>query len=172
MPAVIAQTYRRVMAAANYLNFGLALIAATVLFTVTMMIFAEVSWRYIGGRSQLWVTEVSEYSLLYITFLAAPYLLQNNRHVTVDLFLSGLSGNSARALRVVIALLGGALCVVLTIKGVQLVLDQYAMGIRRISVMAPRSWYIFAAVPIGTGLMALQFLDQIIAAISDRQEKT
>ncbi|MCC5992188.1 MAG: TRAP transporter small permease [Rhodobacteraceae bacterium] len=172
MPAAIASTYRRVMAAAGYLNLGLAIIAAAVLFTVAMMIFAEVSWRYMGGRSQLWVTEVSEYSLLYITFLAAPYLLQHNRHVTVDLFLSGLGGNSARALRVVIAVLGGALCVVLTIKGVQLVLDQYAMGTRRISVMAPRSWYIFAAFPIGTGLMALQFLDQLIAAISNRRERT
>lgn len=170
MPAAIAQTYRRVMAAAGYLNLGLAIIAAAVLFSVTMMIFAEVSWRYMGGRSQLWVTEVSEYSLLYITFFAAPYLLQHNRHVTVDLVLSGLSANPARALRVVIAVLGGALCVVLTIKGVQLILDQYAMGTRRISVMAPRSWYIFMAVPIGTGLMALQFLDQMIAAISNRQE--
>ena len=171
MPAAIAQTYRRVMAAAGYLNLGLALIAAAVLFSVTVMIFAEVSWRYIGGRSQLWVTEISEYSLLYITFLAAPYLLQHNRHVTVDLLLSGLSGNAARAVRFVIAVLGGALCVVLTVKGVDLVLDQYAMGTRRISVMAPRSWYIFAAFPLGTGLMALQFLDQMIAALSGRQEK-
>ncbi len=171
MPAVITQTYRRVMTAAGHLNLGLAIIATIVLFAVTMMIFAEVSWRYLGGRSQLWVTEVSEYSLLYITFLAAPYLLQHNRHVTVDLFLSSLSGRAARALALLIAALGCALCLLLTVKGAQLVLDQYAMGMRRISVMAPRSWYIFAAFPLGTGLMALQFLDQMVAAISDRQEQ-
>ncbi len=168
-PSALATAYRRFMAAMGWVNLGLAMVAAAILFAVTMMIFAEVSWRYLGGRSQLWVTEVSEYSLLYITFLAAPWLLQNRRHVTVDLFLATRTGRSAQLLQVLIAALGFGLCLLLAVKGVQLVLDQYATGLRRISVMAPRSWYIFAAFPLGMALMAVQFLDQVVEALTGRR---
>jgi TRAP-type C4-dicarboxylate transport system permease small subunit len=166
MPAA----YRSFMAAMGRVNLALAILAAAVLSTVTMMIFAEVTWRYIGGRSQLWVTEVSEYSLLYITFLAAPYLLQHRRHVAVDLFVATRQGRGAQLLQGLIAALGLALCLLLAVKGLQLVLDQYAMGMRRVSVMAPRSWYIFAAFPLGMALMAVQFLDQLVAAVTGRRE--
>jgi C4-dicarboxylate transporter, DctQ subunit len=171
MTQPVVTAYRRFMRAMGFLNLVLAIIAAAVLFAVTMMIFAEVTFRYFGARSQLWVTEVSEYSLLYITFLAAPYLLQHRRHVTVDLLTSGRTGASVRVINLVVASLGFALCVLLTIKGIDLVMDQYAMGIRRITVMAPRSWYIFAAFPAGMALMAIQFFDQIVAAISGREEE-
>lgn len=172
VPSAMATAYRRFMSAMGWVNLCLAILAAAVLFAVTMMIFAEVSWRFLGGRSQLWVTEVSEYSLLYITFLAAPWLLQHRRHVAVDLFLATRRGRSAQILQVLIAALGLALCLLLAVKGVQLVLDQYSTGLRRISVMAPRSWYIFAAFPLGMALMAVQFLDQLVEAVTGRRGAT
>ena len=168
-PSALATAYRRFMAAMGWVNLGLAMVAAAILFAVTMMIFAEVSWRYLGGRSQLWVTEVSEYSLLYVTFLAAPYLLEHNRHVVMDVVLEQLASGAARALSVLVAALGLVICLTLCWQGLVLVLDQYAMGLRRISVMAPRSWYIFAAFPLGMALMAVQFLDQMVEALTGRR---
>jgi TRAP-type C4-dicarboxylate transport system permease small subunit len=164
MPAA-ARAYRRFIRLAGHVNLALAILAAAMLFAVTLAIFFEVTWRYMGGRSQLWVTEVSEYSLLYITFLAAPYLLQHNRHVTVDLLTAGRSGLAARALNTAIAATGCALCLLVAIKGLDLVADQYATGLRRITVMAPRSWYILAAVPLGMALMAIQFFDHMLTAL-------
>lgn len=163
MPA-IASAYRHFIRMIGYVNLALAIVAAAALFAVTMSIFAEVVWRYSGGRSQLWVTEISEYSLLYITFLAAPYLLQHRRHVTVDLLTAGRTGPAARMLNVTIAATGFILCAIVTVQGIDLVLDQYATGLRRVTVLAPRSWYIIAAFPLGTGLMAIQFFDQMLEA--------
>lgn len=170
MPAVVARPYRALMRVAGYLNLTLAILAAAILFGVTLVIFAEVSWRFLGGRSQLWVTEISEYALLYITFLAAPWLLQHRRHVTVDLVPAMLGPRAARALALGVAVLGLALCLLLTVKGVQLVADQYSIGLRRITVLAPRSWYIVAAFPLGMALMALQFLDHVIGLLAGRPE--
>jgi TRAP-type C4-dicarboxylate transport system permease small subunit len=169
MTSAIARTYRAFIRAANLLNLVLAIVAATVLFGVTMIIFGEVSWRFVGGRSQLWVTEVSEYALLYVTFLAAPYLLQHRRHVTVDLIPAALSAGAAHVLALAVAALGLALCTLLALKGVELVMDQYTIGLRRISVLAPRSWYIVAAFPLGMALMAVQFLDQIVGLLGARR---
>jgi hypothetical protein len=52
----------------------------------------EVTIRWLGGASQLWVIEVSEYALLFITFLGAPYLLAKNLHVVMDLVYDSLAG--------------------------------------------------------------------------------
>lgn len=168
MPAIRTGPYAAIMRLFSRINLLCAGIGAAALFGVTIAIFVEVVWRQVGGRSQLWVTEVSEYALLYVTFLAAPYLLEHNRHVVMDVVLEQLAAGAARLLSVLVAALGLAICVLLCWKGLALVLDQYAMGLRRISVLAPRSWYIMAAWPLGMGLMAVQFLDQLVAAFLGR----
>lgn len=163
-----ASVHDAIMRVFSRINLALAVLAAIVLFAVTMMIFVEVSWRFLGGRSQIWVTEVGEYSLLFITFLAAPYLLERKSHVTVDILLNSLSSGPARIVSAAVALLGLGICLLLAGLGVALVLDQYASGLRRVTVLAPQSWYITLVYPVGMGLMAVQFFDQALSAITKR----
>jgi TRAP-type C4-dicarboxylate transport system permease small subunit len=124
--------------------------------------------RAITGTSQLWVIEVSEYSLLYITFLGAPYLLEQNRHVMLDLLYNSLSGLRRRLAALVNAVLGLALCVVLTVVGILVVLDQIDSGVRETTVMAPHSFWLTLALPLGMALMSFQFLDQAVRAVTNR----
>lgn len=67
------------------LNLYCAILGAGLLFFIATIICIEVSGRALGAPSRLWVLETSEYSLLYISFLGAPYLLEkkhacSNRH--------------------------------------------------------------------------------------------
>lgn len=118
--------------------------------------------RAFGGASQLWVLEVSEYALLFITFLGSPYLLEKNMHVVLDLVINNLQDKSKRLLQVINASIGFIICAVLTIVGIMVVIEQYQIGVREITVMRPLSWWITSAMPLGTGLMCIQFLDQIV----------
>ena len=147
------------------INLICAIIAAGLLFGIASIVCFEVAGRALGAPSRLWVIEVSEYALLFITFLGAPYLLQLNRHVVMDLLVDRLTGRRRQISQVVNALIGLAVCVVLTIVGIQVVLDQLDLGTREVTVMRPLSWWITAAMPIGTGLMAVQFLDAVIRAL-------
>ena len=147
------------------INLICAIIAAGLLFGIASIVCFEVAGRALGAPSRLWVIEVSEYALLFITFLGAPYLLQLNRHVVMDLLVDRLTGRRRQISQVVNALIGLAVCVVLTIVGIQVVLDQLDLGTREVTVLRPLSWWITAAMPIGTGLMAVQFLDAVIRAL-------
>ena len=118
-----------------------------------------------GGASRLWVIEVSEYALLFITFLGAPYLLEKNRHVVLDLLYNSFTGRPRLVVQAVNAAIGLFVCAVLTIVGVQVVMEQFEIGVREVTVMRPLSWWITAALPLGTGLMAVQFLDQLLASL-------
>ena len=60
---------------------------------------------------------------------------------------------------------GFVLCALLTVVGVSVVIEQYDLGVRLVTVMRPQSWWITAALPVGMALMAVQFLDQIIRTL-------
>ena len=77
-------------------NLFCAILGAALLFGIAAIVCFEVVGRAMGAPSRLWVIEVSEYALLFITFLGAPYLLQLNRHVVMDLLTNGLSGRRKR----------------------------------------------------------------------------
>ncbi len=151
------------------INLICAIIAAALLFGIAAIVCFEVLGRSLGASSRLWVIEVSEYALLFITFLGAPYLLELNRHVVMDLLVDRLHGAQRQISQFLNSLIGLLVCLVLTYVGIGVVLDQLELGTREVTVMRPLSWWITSAMPIGTGLMAVQFLDTLIRSFQPRE---
>ena len=147
------------------LNLFCAVIGAVLLSMIASIICFEVVIRWLGGASQLWVIEVSEYTLWFITILGAPYLLEKNLHVVMDLVYDSLTGRWRRILKLMNATVGFVLCTVLAVVGLSVVIEQYDLGVRLVTVMRPQSWWITAALPFGMALMAVQFLDHIIRTL-------
>lgn len=158
-------TLTRLRRVLSRVNLFCAVLGAALLFMIAAIICFEVVNRWFGGASQLWVIEVSEYALLFITFLGAPYLLEKNLHVVMDLVFESLPGRWRLLLQLMNATIGFALCTVLAVVGVSVVLEQYELGVRLVTVMRPQSWWITAALPVGMSLMAFQFLDQVIRTL-------
>jgi TRAP-type C4-dicarboxylate transport system permease small subunit len=86
----------------------------------------------------------------------------------LDLLYNSLSGLRRRLAALVNAVLGLALCVVLTVVGILVVLDQIDSGVRETTVMAPHSFWLTLALPLGMALMSFQFLDQAVRAVTNR----
>jgi TRAP-type C4-dicarboxylate transport system permease small subunit len=150
---------RRLLSA---VNLCCAIVGAGLLLMIAVIICFEVTVRSLGFSSQLWVIEVSEYALLFITFLGAPYLLEKNLHVVLDLVYDSLSHRPRIVLQILNASIGFALCAILTGIGFSVVVEQFQLGVRQVTVMRPLSWWITLALPFGMALMTLEFLLQII----------
>lgn len=146
----------------SVLNRVLAGVAAAVLAAATLMVFSEIASRMLTGESIAWTVEVSGYSLLYMTFLGAPYLLEKNRHVTIDLLSGNLGGSSGRVLRTGVNFLGAAVCLYFAWFACVVTVDQYVNGIRVTSVMRPYRYLFTAIVPVSMILLAIQFLAHAI----------
>ncbi len=157
--------YARIKTGFSRVNLGLAIVGAALLFFAASIIFIEVLSRGLTGSSQLWVIEVSEYSLLYITLLGAPYLLEKNQHVTLDLVYAGLPTGPKVIVRLLNSTIGFVLCAILTIVGIDVVLDQIDTGVRTATVMAPPRYLVSFALPVGMLLLSVQFLFQGIDAL-------
>lgn len=161
------QIYDKATRLFSRINLICAIAGAAILTSVTAFVFFEVVSRATLGTSRLWVIEVSEYSLLFITFLGAPYLLEKNMHVTLDILHDHLGRRSKLLATLFNAAIGTTACLIMTVVGARVVLDQIETGVRVTSVMAPQSFWITAALPLGMGLMAFQFLRQGVDALHD-----
>jgi len=75
---------------------------------------------------------------------------------------SDLTGERKRISNLFNGAIGLIVCIILTIIGMQVVVNQFDLGTREVTVMRPLSWWITSAMPLGTGLMAVQFLDVVL----------
>ena len=94
------------------------LFVSGVLLTLIMLaVCTDVVMRYLFNRPIFWVAELSEYSLLYITFLGTAWLLKQDGHVKIDLFTSRLAPKKRERLAIVSASIGVFISAVFTYYG-------------------------------------------------------
>ena len=144
------------------LNIALATIAGSFLVLITVAICWEILSRWILGVGNLWLVEISEYMLLYVTFLGAAWVLGNDRHVAIDLVLNQLSAANQRRLQVFLSSLGAICCLVIAWFGVVMTIDQFQAGIRETTLLAPESFWITSVIPFGFLLLGVQFLRRVV----------
>ncbi len=99
---------------------GAILVGATML-----MVSIEVVMRFLH-HPQIWVIEICEYSLVWVTFLGATWILRSERHVQVDILLGFLSPRARALLGIVSSLIGVCVSLVLCVMGAKVVLGMIA----------------------------------------------
>jgi TRAP-type transport system small permease protein len=85
------------------------------------LVFGNVVARYLFNVSFIWAEELSQYLMVWVTFLGAGLALTQGRHVAVELVQDALPAAAGRALRAGIALLILAFLVTLAVLGFQFV---------------------------------------------------
>ncbi len=118
----------------------------------------EILTRWFFDITNLWLVELSEITLLYITFLGAAWVLGNDKHVTLDVLLNCISEDSQRRLHLVLSVLGAVTCFVVTWFGILMMIDQFQHDIREPTIMAPLTFWITLVIPFGFLLLGVQFL--------------
>ncbi len=148
------------------LNRVLAFVACIMLVLITLAICTEIVSRAALDISNPWLVELSEITLLYITFLGAAWVLGNDKHVALDLVLNNLSERVARQFYLVLSLVAAIACFIVTWFGILMVIDQYTSDIREPTIMAPMTFWITAVVPFGLFLLGVQFIRRGFRAAS------
>ena len=146
-------------------NQVLAAIACTMLVLITLAICWEIVARWTFNLNNPWLVELSEITLLYVTFLGAAWVLGNDKHVTIDLIIERISGVTQRWLHLVLSLLAAVTCFTLVWFGILVALDQFQNEIREPTIMAPQSFWITLVIPFGFLLLGVQFLRRAVRSV-------
>lgn len=135
-----------------------ALGATLILAALLVCISAEVVMRYFIGRPTRWVNEFSEYALLWLAFLAGPWVLREDAHVKVEMLTDVLPPDWRRKLHVTMSLVGAAVCALFCWVSTGYVLEVLSTGEFLFKSVQLPKWTVMAVMPPGLALLALQFV--------------
>jgi TRAP-type C4-dicarboxylate transport system permease small subunit len=133
--------------------FSVLLLVAAVL-VVNEMVFV----RYVIGGSTIWQTEFVTFSLVAATFLGSPYVLLLKGHVRVDLIENAVGENGKIALRLISDVLSLIFCGLLAWAGWIYFHEAWVENWTTDTVWALPLWIPLLPMPVGFGILCLQFI--------------
>lgn len=136
----------------------LAFLAAILLILIMLSVSAEVFMRQSLARPIVGVLEITEISLLFITFLGAAWVLKIDKHVKIDLLLNRLNPRAQALLNMITSILCTIGCLIITWYGVRVTWDYFRSGYYFSTPLETPQFVILCVIPIGSFLLVIQFL--------------
>ena len=146
----VAALYRRLLEA-------LAVVAGALLAAMALAIVVDVVLRNLGYQPPGHTFTLTEYSLLYVTMLAAPWLVRAKGHVHIELLTAAVSPRTRFWLTRVVYLLCVLTCVVIFWFGLEVTIDQWQRAVIDVRSFDMPRWLLTASMPLSFGLMTIEF---------------
>jgi TRAP-type C4-dicarboxylate transport system permease small subunit len=141
-------------------------VAAGAMIVISVLIVCQmVALRYILVEPTIWQTEFVTYLLLSATFVGAPYLLLTKGHVNVDLVPIYLPLKARFVLALFASSLSLLFCLVITWLGFELWLEAWTKNWYSDSMWEVRLWIPYMAMPIGFGVLSLQYVADVLSLV-------
>jgi TRAP-type C4-dicarboxylate transport system permease small subunit len=141
------------------------IVAAAFVGSAILVVCQMVVMRYFLNASTIWQPEYVIFALVAATFIGSPYVLLVKGHVNVDLLPNFLGPVGRRILAVVASFAGLLFCAVLAWKGYELFEEALVNDWTTDTIWALPLWIPYMAMPIGIGLLALQYVADIFALL-------
>jgi len=148
------------------INTLAATLAGIVLLFITVAIFVDVFLRYFFNRPSIWVTEVSTYLFLYLIFLATSYALQQGLHIRVTFLLDYFGDKVRRIIDIITSLFALTFSAVLLWQTSSMTWTAFSEDWTSPTMLNAPFGYIYISMVIGSILLVLTFLGNIILMIS------
>lgn len=141
-------------------------IVSWLLLVLMALAVFEVFTRRVLGKPTIWTFEASGYALAAVVMLSLGYTLLHKGHVNVDLLYERFSPRN-RALIDIITFFPflGLFCAVFLVEGTQFAATSWSMLERTPSAFNPPVYPVKTLIPVGTLLLALVAVSQLIKNI-------
>lgn len=137
---------------------GLAgLLASCVIVFITGSIAAEVLLRLAGLPAFGWTLEISEYGLIIVSFLGAPWVLRHQEHISVDIMIRHVRPAVARMLLTTADAISAVACLIIARFAWQAMSEALHKGAILYKYFEMPQWLILVILPLGMFLLAIEF---------------
>jgi C4-dicarboxylate transporter, DctQ subunit len=137
--------------------YGMAWLAGLLIAAMMVVITVDVVVRNFGYQSSAHFFTFTEYALLVVPCLGAPWLVREKGHIYVEILLMQLAPPARRRLMMLIGVACIAVCLVIAWYGFSVTLQDFRQAERDVrSFDAPR-WMIVVWIPLSFLMMAVEF---------------
>lgn len=135
-----------------------AILAAVLLMLIFVLVNSEVITRSITAHSIVWVIEICEFCLFFITFLGTAWLLRRDGHVKIDLVVSQLNPRHQALVKTITSIISTISCLVVTWYSAKVTWACFQTGFPLGTGLMPPAFIILSVMPVGSFLLSIQFL--------------
>ena len=158
-------TYIRVVI---FLSRAAGVLASVLIGLAVFVICEMVIVRYFMNVPTIWQIDVVTYSVVAATFVGSAYVLMTRGHVNVEILPLYLAPRARFWLALFTIVLSLAFCLVLWILCTQYWYQAYTEGWLSNTVWRARLWIPYLSLPIGLGLLVLQYIAELLCLLTGR----
>jgi TRAP-type C4-dicarboxylate transport system permease small subunit len=164
---------RAVARAYDGLIYGMAFIAAFLMAAMMVVITLDVVLRNLGYQSSAHFFTFTEYALLIVPCLGAPWLAREKGHIYVEIVLNSFAPRWRARMTMAIGVLCIAVCLVIAWYGFQITWRDFVQNEKDVRSMDFPRWMIVGFIPLSFLMMAIEFArflrkrENFLAPLSD-----
>lgn len=151
----------------NGLITWLAVIGGAIFGLMAFFIGADVVMRNLTGSGLAWVIELTEYAMYVATVFAAPWVLREGAHVSVDAVTANLPRQLRRRVAIFTNLLGSVICFIIFYYSLLSTWTAFVRGNQIYKTFTIPEWWVNGFVPLGMLLVGIEFLLLAKAGLSE-----
>lgn len=137
-------------------------VAAAMILASVLIVCELVFVRYVLNASTVWQTETVIFLMVGATLIGLPYVQLIRGHINVDLLPIYLSRKPRKVLFVGCILVQAVACTAIGYFAFELFLESVHGGWRSASVWGPPLWIPYITMPLGFGLLVLQYIADLV----------
>jgi TRAP-type C4-dicarboxylate transport system permease small subunit len=154
--------------AVAFLSRAAGVAAAFLIGAAVFVICDMVIERYGLNRTSIWQIDVVTYCIIAATFIGSGYVLMTRGHVNVDVLPLHVGPRTRYWLAFVTSLLAFAFVVVLFVLTTIYRWESWSLNWHSDTVWRAPLWIPFASMPIGLGILILQYIAEILCLVTGR----
>jgi TRAP-type C4-dicarboxylate transport system permease small subunit len=143
-------------------------VAALMIGLAVLVICDMVVERYFFGRTTIWQIDVVTYCIMAATFIGSAYVLMTRGHVNVDVLPLYLKGRARYWLALFTMILAFGFVLVLFVLCTAYWYQAWTNNWHSDTVWRATLWVPYLSMPIGLGLLVLQYAAELISLLTGR----
>jgi len=136
---------------------GMAALAAFLMAAMMVVICLDVLLRNLGYQSSAHFFTFTEYALLMVPCMGAPWLVREKGHIYVEILLMSLASRARSLMTMAIGVACIALCLVLAWYGFDITIRDFVNAEKDVRSLDMPRWMVVIWIPVGFFLMAVEF---------------
>jgi TRAP-type C4-dicarboxylate transport system permease small subunit len=154
--------------AVSFLSRLAGVIGAMLIGLAVLVICDMVIERYVFNLTTIWQIDVVTYCIVSATFVGSSYVLMTRGHVNVDILPLHVGPRTRYWLALITGLVALAFCIAIfalcTIYWYEAFTEKWLSN----TVWRARLWIPYLSMPIGLGLVVLQYLAELLCLVTGR----
>lgn len=154
--------------AVQFLSRVAGVVGALLIGFAVLVICDMVVERYLLDRTTIWQIDVVTYSIVAATFISSAYVLMTRGHVNVDVLPLHVGPTTRYWLALITIVVGFAFVLVLFVLCTALWYQAWSQNWHSDTVWRAPLWVPYFSMPIGLGLLVLQYAVELICLVTRR----